>query len=160
MWHHRRSTVIILQHIAIIATFVMAVRSLIFPYETINWSRHPPYHRLRTPSKGFFLTYPKYFGRINCGVFGIFWQHIAIDFALTRHFFFKKLSFSAISKQHLFGVWLRFWPKRIWNPDFMRPQSVLITTTKSVWVKATITPMLYLTPIQLKDLQRTYSPLM
>jgi hypothetical protein len=62
MWHHRRSTVIILQHIAIIATFVMAVQSLIFPYETINWSRHPPYHRLRTPSKGFFPTYPKCFG--------------------------------------------------------------------------------------------------
>ena len=32
------------------------------------------------------------------GYLGFFWQHIAIDFALTRHFFFKKLSFSAISK--------------------------------------------------------------
>ena len=61
MWHHRRSTVLILQHIAIIASFVMAVRSLIFPHETINWSRHPPYHRLRTPSKGFFSNVCKMF---------------------------------------------------------------------------------------------------
>ena len=86
MWHHRRRTVLILQHISIISSFVMAVRSLIFPYETIKWSRHPPYHRLRTPSKGFFLTYSKCFGRMNCGVFRILFLGITHFLTVPRQY--------------------------------------------------------------------------
>ena len=36
----------------ILATFIITAHSHIFPYETFNWSRHPPHHHKITFGQG------------------------------------------------------------------------------------------------------------
>jgi hypothetical protein len=50
MWHQNKSSVILFLNT--LAFFIIAVRSLIFPYETINWSRHPPHNHKITFGQG------------------------------------------------------------------------------------------------------------